>query len=211
MSVKEKFEDCWDRMSLQWKGMGITKFLPVFVCYILVPVIAYVIGLHDELNYKADIFWGQVMLFYPLMSAWWPVLMMDISLGADGELFSLYERNKWADVLVCYVAFLMLIAPMCSWMLNQWPDDIDPFAFWDLLSQCFVSVCLVYFLSCCFRSITLSYIVVLILSLFGRGGRVAEILGAFNIDSESAVAPMTFIVLGVICLILGKQSQELKA
>lgn len=201
-----------ERMLLQWKGMGIVKYVPFVVCYLLVPVTIYILTLYDDAHdYKADIAWGQIMLFYPIMSAWWITLVMEISTNSDGELFYLYEKNKWADALICYVAFLISVLPICLYMLNKWPDDIYPFDFVELFSQCFLSVGIVYLISCFLKSITISFTIMLVFNMFTHG-RISDIVDNLSGDyiAQYIFTSIPFLVLGIICLLLGKSAQEWK-
>ncbi len=201
-----------ERMLLQWKGMGIVKYVPFFVCYLLVPVTIYVLTLYNDANpYKAEIAWTQIMLFYPIISAWWITLVMEISTNEDGEVFYLYEKNQWADALICYAAFLVSILPVCLCLLNKWPDDIYPSDFAALFSQCFLSVGIVYLISCCLKSITVSFTVMMVFNMFIHG-RISEIVDSLsdNYIAQHIFTAIPFLVLGIICLLLGKTAQEWK-
>lgn len=96
----EKIMNRFDRTALQWRGMGPLKYLPFLVCYVLVPVTIYILQSAGTTYHLLDTMWNQIALIYPIMAAWWTALCVEPVMGQEGELFGLYERNKWVDVLI---------------------------------------------------------------------------------------------------------------
>ena len=147
----EKIMNRFDRTALQWRGMGPLKYLPFLVCYVLVPVTIYILQSAGTTYHLLDTMWNQIALIYPIMAAWWTALCVEPVMGQEGELFGLYERNKWVDVLIYFVLYDIMIVPVCLWIMNRWPDYIYPEDFIGLFIQCFFSACLVYGIACLVR------------------------------------------------------------
>ena len=109
----EKIMNRFDRTALQWRGMGPLKYLPFLVCYVLVPVTIYILQSAGTTYHLLDTMWNQIALIYPIMAAWWTALCVEPVMGQEGELFGLYERNKWVDVLIYFVLYDIMIVPVC--------------------------------------------------------------------------------------------------
>lgn len=204
----EKIMNRFDRTALQWRGMGPLKYLPFLVCYVLVPVTIYILQSAGTTYHLLDTMWNQIALIYPIMAAWWTALCVEPVMGQEGELFGLYERNKWVDVLIYFVLYDIMIVPVCLWIMNRWPDYIYPEDFIGLFIQCFFSACLVYGIACLVRSVAVSFLAMLIFNLF-QNGRISYIL-VDNLDLQTGniFGPAALILTGVIFLILGKEMQE---
>lgn len=207
MFIKEKFMNRFDRTVLQLRGMGMVKYVPVLVCYILVPVTAYLLQRAGTDYDLIDTLWEQILIIYPVMAGWWIALSMEMVLCQEGEIFGLYERNKWMDTLIYYGLYIFMLLPVCAWMLNQWPEYTHLEEFLGLFMQCFLSCCLIYFVSCLVQSVAVSFVTILIFNLFLHG-RVEYVLFDMEIKSELIFSPVTFLIAGVICLLIGKELQE---
>ena len=151
----EKIMNRFDRTALQWRGMGPLKYLPFLVCYVLVPVTIYILQSAGTTYHLLDTMWNQIALIYPIMAAWWTALCVEPVMGQEGELFGLYERNKWVDVLIYFVLYDIMIVPVCLWIMNRWPDYIYPEDFIGLFIQCFFSACPFFpYMTICFSSLS---------------------------------------------------------
>jgi hypothetical protein len=181
----EKIMNRFDRTALQWRGMGPLKYLPFLVCYVLVPVTIYILQSAGTTYHLLDTMWNQIALIYPIMAAWWTALCVEPVMGQEGELFGLYERNKWVDVLIYFVLYDIMIVPVCLWIMNRWPDYIYPEDFIGLFIQCFFSACLVYGIACLVRSVAVSFLAMLIFNLF-LNGRISYIL-VDNLDLQTGI------------------------
>ena len=165
----EKIMNRFDRTALQWRGMGPLKYLPFLVCYVLI----YILQSAGTTYHLLDTMWNQIALIYPIMAAWWTALCVEPVMGQEGELFGLYERNKWVDVLIYFVLYDIMIVPVCLWIMNRWPDYIYPEDFIGLFIQCFFSACLVYGIACLVRR------------FYRRGGDAGECQIPQDHDRES--------------------------
>lgn len=207
MSLSEKISRLTNRIYYEWKGVGVTKYLTFLVCYIVAPVTIAVLCSVDTANYRCDIAWGQIMIFYPIMSTWWGILVMKISVGDNYELARMHDRNKWVDIIVFYLGFLLMILPVCFWMLNTWPDWVYPEDFLDLFSQSFLSNGLSYLVFGVTRSVTASFVGVLVLNLF-LDGRIRNILEMLGLELDTLMAPLPFVVLGIVMMIVGSECER---
>ena len=119
----------------------------------------------------------------------------------------MHDRNKWVDIIVFYLGFLLMILPVCFWMLNTWPDWVYPEDFLDLFSQSFLSNGLSYLVFGVTRSVTASFVGVLVLNLF-LDGRIRNILEMLGLELDTLMAPLPFVVLGIVMMIVGSECER---
>lgn len=205
MSIKERMITRAERIYLQFRGMGAPMFLPILADYIILPLTIYVLAKSGDYRGAGDYAYTLAFLLLPMMSVWWLILVMEKCLEEEGELFFLYERGKWVDVLWYYLTYLLLILPLCQYFMNRWFDTFWLSDIAALLAQCFFSVCLVYLLCFMTKSVVISFVTVLAFTLY-INGRLFTILEQFGLYQW--VSSSGYLVTGIVCLLLGITFQK---
>ncbi len=179
--------------------------IPVFVNYIILPLTIFALAKCGDYMEAEEYAWTLAFLLIPLMSVWWVVLTMEKCLEEQGELFYLYERKKWVDILCYYVLYSLMVCPLCQYFMNQWFDTFLPSDIAALLAQCFFSVCLVYLLCAVTKSVVISFITVLVFTLY-INGRLFTILERFGLHKW--VSGPGYLVVGMLCLLISITFQK---
>lgn len=207
MHVKNILSAYIEKIGFQYRGMGSVMLVPLAINYLMLPFTAFVLERSSDIYDSVTLVWNQLSLFVPLMATWWVILILEKSLNEAGELFHLYEKTKWLDVIVYYILYLLSVLPLCLHFMNKWPDDIYLSDYGEIFAQAFFSVCLVYLLCFLSRSIMISFVTVLIFSLFIHG-RLYLILERFG--ATAWISGFGYVIVGILCLLLGVTYQKSK-
>lgn len=205
MFVKDALLNRLERIYMQWRGIGKIMFIPILANYIVMPCSIFLLSQKADQYDVADLAWNQVVLFIPLMSVWWIVLVLEKCINVNGEIFHLYESKKWLDVIFYFFLYMILSCPAAVFLMTQWEDEFDAAFFVEMAARCFFSVCLVYMLCYVTKSIVLSFVSILGFHLF-IDGRLLTILERFRL--ENTISVMGYLVTGVLCFLIGVTYQK---
>lgn len=205
MSIKERCIIRAERIYLQSRGIGIPMLIPVFVNYVILPLTIFVLEKSGDYMKAEEYAWTLAFLLIPLMSVWWVVLIMEKCLEEHGELFYLYERKKWVDILCYYSLYCLMIYPLCQYFMNRWFDEFWLSDIAALLAQCFFSICLVYLLCVITKSVVISFATVLAFTLY-INGRLFTILERFGLNNW--ISGPGYLVVGILCLLISITFQK---
>lgn len=207
MNVRDNLSAFIEKIYLQCRGMGIIMCMPIAVNYVILPFTVFVLERNSDIYDSVTLVWNQLSLFIPLMSVWWVVLILEKNLNETGELFYLYEKTKWLDIIVYYVMYLLIMLPLCLYFMNRWPGEIDFYNYGELFAQSFFCVCLVFLLCFLTRSIVFSFVTILVFNLFIHG-RLYFILQRFG--AAGWISGGGYVMVGLFCLLLGVSFQKSK-
>lgn len=207
MYITQRFMIRMERMYLQCRGIGIPMLAPLLANYIILPLSVFLFARSGDYQGAEEYAWRLSFLFLPIMSVWWVILVLEKSLEEQGELFYLYERAKWVDVLLYYFAYLLFISPLCLHFMARWPDDFYPEAIAMLFAQCFFSVCLVYLLCFMTKSVVVSFVTILAFTLYAEG-RLYFLFERFGMANW--ISGPGYCVVGLFCLLIGITFQKSK-
>lgn len=196
-----------ERMYLQCRGIGIPMLIPLLANYIIFPLTVFLFAQSADYRGAEEYAWELSSLFIPIMSVWWIILVLEKSLEEQGELFYLYERAKWLDVLIYYIAYILFIIPICLNFMNRWPDEFYMEDFVSLFAQCFFSVCLTYLLCFMTKSVVVSFVTILAFTLYAEG-RLYILFERFGM--ERWISGPGYFVVGIFCLLIGITFQKSK-
>ena len=194
-----------ERMKMQCLGIGPLMLLPFLANYLFLPLSIYLLSLRASEDAVATFAWKELSIFFPLMSVWWILLLLERRMQEQGEIFFLYERTGWLDVLLYYVLYVLVFFPLCIWFMNQWSDMIWFYNYLDLLGEAFFLSCWVYLLCHMSGAIVAPFITVLVFSLF-LDGRLYMYLERYGMDAWLSAGG--YMVVGILCLLLGMTFQN---
>lgn len=199
MSIERKLKNRINRLFLQWKGIGKLMYLPFFVTYILLPLSVYAFGRISE-EYDPESYFQELsLLFIPIMSVWWSVMILQEYVEGNGhELLWLHERGKVLDVLIYFILYFVTAYPIIAYSMNIWGIELDFYLF--LFSQSFFYLGVVYVLSFLAKSVVVAFIPIFAYNLYAND-RISVILESLNATGIQSTG--SYFMAGIICFILG--------
>lgn len=115
MRIKKYLDKCIRGLYYQLKGIGMFALVPVFVLYILLPVMnifAYHFQGSGNIEQLYDNILRMGQYFIPLMSVWWLLFVLEHYIEEPmHELLYLDYRVKLGEFLLLYFSFLVLMIP----------------------------------------------------------------------------------------------------
>lgn len=204
MSFERKIGLWKERLIIEWRAMGRTKYLPFIVNYVLTPLGLLVYKrLKEEfyLEYLED----QIVFFVPLVSVWWSLLIMQQYVEGDGrEILHIRGKGMAADVAAFYGIYIISLIPIFSYVMASMPRAFIVIPV--LLLKSFMFVGIFYMVSVLMGSVSYGFIIVFVLSLFmeNRLGTVLRMFGLGLADSAAGYG-----LTGLICMAAGIFSEKL--
>ena len=204
MSVEGKIDLWKERLIIEWRAMGRTKYLPFIVNYLLTPLGALVYKrLKSEfyLSYLED----QIVFFAPLVAVWWILLIMQQYVEGDGrEILHISGKSRASGVIAFYMIYIISLIPIFLYILANMPRALIVIPL--LFFKCFMFVGIFYMISVLMGSVSYGFIIVFVLSLFmeNRLGMLLRLLGLGLADSSAGYG-----LTGLICMTAGISSEKL--
>ncbi len=199
MSFESKIDYWIDRIRIQWKGMGILKYLPLFINYIIIPISVWIYMQVDP-EYYMDYFVEQLVFFVPLLAVWWELLLMQQYIEGEGrELLWIEKSSKIADTLLYLFFYLLTLIPIFLFIINNIPYSEDLMIV--LLFQSFMFSGCFYMLSMVCASVSVGFVVVFIYALFS-GNRISTIVTALGF--EGMQSSLFYLTAGVLFFAIGE-------
>lgn len=203
MSFERKIELWAEKLVIEWRAMGRTKYLPFIVNYLLTPVGALVYKrLKEEfyLSYLED----QLVFFVPLAAVWWILLIMQQYVEGDGrETLHIRGKSKASGIIAFYGIYIISLIPIFSYILSAMPRALIVIPV--LILKSFMFVGIFYMISILMGSVSYGFIIVFVLSLFmeNRLGKVLKLFGLGLADSAAGYG-----LTGLICMAAGIFSEK---
>ena len=196
---KLKFMLWFERLYLQWRGIGKLKYVPFLVNYLILPVSIKILGSapgqYDEPYY----FFELAFYFIPFMSVWWILMIMQEYVeGMGNEVIKIYDRQKVFDIVVYFVLYVISIQPLYKYAKLYW--EADDLTMQLIISQGFFYLGISYLIIILFKSIVAAVVPIFMFTLLS-GLHFSNIAERMHINDFRTVGG--YVVIGGICLMLG--------
>lgn len=177
MHIKRNIARNLKNIYWQLKGIGIFNLAPVLGLYVLIPLAnlaAY--GMRHDMDYLYVNIVKQCQIFCPILSVWYVIFVLEHCIEEPGnELLYIRHRNKLPELLLCYLAFQILLLPLFAVYTGMFPD-----LWWLYLKLCVIQLLylgLAYFTAFLCRKITISVLAVLCYSISTVMAATVEVQG----------------------------------
>ncbi len=177
MRIKRNIARNLKNIYWQLKGIGIFNLAPVLGLYVLIPLAnlaAY--GMGHDMDYLYVNIVKQCQIFCPILSVWYVIFVLEHCIEEPGnELLYIRHRNKLSELLLCYLAFQILLLPLFAVYTGMFPD-----LWWLYLKLCVIQLLylgLAYFTAFLCRKITISVLAVLCYSISTVIAATVEVQG----------------------------------
>ena len=94
MFTERRLGAWFEKIRLEWRGLGKTKYLPFIVNYIVLPLFVVVCANASYMNKEDYYFAENGSYFIPFMSVWWMILILQEYVeGIGSEVIRIYDKN----------------------------------------------------------------------------------------------------------------------
>lgn len=199
MFTERRLGAWFEKIRLEWRGLGKTKYLPFIVNYIVLPLFVVVCANASYMNKEDYYFAENGSYFIPFMSVWWMVLILQEYVeGIGSEVIRIYDKNKMLEMFFYFAIYILSIIPISVFAVKIWKVDVDTIEMF--MAQSVFYFGLIIFMTFTFRSILAAVVSVLGYTLLSQS-ILDEIWEKFRLNDFRDVKGYIFV--GVCLLILG--------
>lgn len=165
MRIKRNIELYFLRTFYHLKSLRFIALIPVAVINLLLPLLLY----KDYHAAESDLFKYSLTtyasVFVPLFSSWWSMFILKEYLEADGNelLFTQKGKIKFIDVFLPFLLYIFNISIWFAVCVKRCPD-LKLFFLWMYIA-CFFVFATAYFIAFLSKSMTATFLTVLIYTL----------------------------------------------
>lgn len=199
MFTERRLSRWFEKVKLEWRGLGKTKYLPFIVDYIILPIFVIVCAKASFINKEEYYFAENGAYFIPFMSVWWIILILQEYVeGVGSEVVRMYDKNKMPELFFYFVAYLISIIPLFVFSVKVWEADIETIEMF--LAQGVFYFGMTVFMTFTFRTILAAVVPVLGYTLLSQS-IFDEIWEKFMLNDFRNVKGYIFV--GICLMILG--------
>lgn len=199
MFTERRLGAWFEKIRLEWRGLGKTKYLPFIVNYIVLPLFVVVCANASYMNKEDYYFAENGSYFIPFMSVWWMILILQEYVeGIGSEVIRIYDKNKMPEMFFYFAIYILSIIPISVIAVKVWKVDVDTIEMF--MAQSVFYFGLIIFMTFTFRSILSAVVSVLGYTLLSQS-ILDEIWEKFRLNDFRDVKGYIFV--GVCLLILG--------
>lgn len=199
MFTERRLGAWFEKIRLEWRGLGKTKYLPFIVNYIVLPLFVVVCANASYMNKEDYYFAENGSYFIPFMSVWWMILILQEYVeGIGSEVIRIYDKNKMPEMFFYFAIYILSIIPISVFAVKVWKVDVDTIEMF--MAQSVFYFGLIIFMTFTFRSILAAVVSVLGYTLLSQS-ILDEIWEKFRLNDFRDVKGYIFV--GVCLLILG--------
>ena len=199
MFTERRLGAWFEKIRLEWRGLGKTKYLPFIVNYIVLPLFVVVCANASYMNKEDYYFVENGSYFIPFMSVWWMILILQEYVeGIGSEVIRIYDKNKMPEMFFYFAIYILSIIPISVFAVKVWKVDVDTIEMF--MAQSVFYFGLIIFMTFTFRSILAAVVSVLGYTLLSQS-ILDEIWEKFRLNDFRDVKGYIFV--GVCLLILG--------
>lgn len=199
MFTERRLGAWFEKIRLEWRGFGKTKYLPFIVNYIVLPLFVVVCANASYMNKEDYYFAENGSYFIPFMSVWWMILILQEYVeGIGSEVIRIYDKNKMPEMFFYFAIYILSIIPISVFAVKVWKVDVDTIEMF--MAQSVFYFGLIIFMTFTFRSILAAVVSVLGYTLLSQS-ILDEIWEKFRLNDFRDVKGYIFV--GVCLLILG--------
>lgn len=199
MFTERRLGAWFEKIRLEWRGLGKTKYLPFIVNYIVLTLFVVVCANASYMNKEDYYFAENGSYFIPFMSVWWMILILQEYVeGIGSEVIRIYDKNKMPEMFFYFAIYILSIIPISVFAVKVWKVDVDTIEMF--MAQSVFYFGLIIFMTFTFRSILAAVVSVLGYTLLSQS-ILDEIWEKFRLNDFRDVKGYIFV--GVCLLILG--------
>lgn len=199
MFTERRLGAWFEKIRLEWRGLGKTQYLPFIVNYIVLPLFVVVCANASYMNKEDYYFAENGSYFIPFMSVWWMILILQEYVeGIGSEVIRIYDKNKMPEMFFYFAIYILSIIPISVIAVKVWKVDVDTIEMF--MAQSVFYFGLIIFMTFTFRSILAAVVSVLGYTLLSQS-ILDEIWEKFRLNDFRDVKGYIFV--GVCLLILG--------
>ena len=126
MFTERRLGAWFEKIRLEWRGLGKTKYLPFIVNYIVLPLFVVVCANASYMNKEDYYFAENGSYFIPFMSVWWMILILQEYVeGIGSEVIRIYDKNKMPEMFFYFAIYILSIIPISVFAVKVWKVDVD--------------------------------------------------------------------------------------
>ena len=125
MFTERRLGAWFEKIRLEWRGLGKTKYLPFIVNYIVLPLFVVVCANASYMNKEDYYFAENGSYFIPFMSVWWMILILQEYVeGIGSEVIRIYDKNKMPEMFFYFAIYILSIIPISVFAVKVWKVDV---------------------------------------------------------------------------------------